>query len=267
MFARFLRTLHIYAKLQFLHLRIHMEYRLDFFVGVLGAFVQHLTGFVFITALFTTIPEIQGWSLWEMAFLYGLLVIPRGLVELLFDGTWRLRLLISTGEFDRLLLRPLSPLIQVFTQIFTLHSFGTTGLGILVLAYSSAELGLEWNIGKILFLLLTLFASSMLIASINFATNCIGFWEPNSTSTVPFLIVNTAELAKFPIELYAPTLQFIFSWILPYAFISYYPGLVLLNRPETSWLSYISIIPATIAMLLASVIWHSGLSRYQSAGH
>jgi ABC-2 type transport system permease protein len=241
MFARFLRTLHIYAKLQFLHLRIHMEYRLDFFVGVLGAFVQHLTGFVFITALFTTIPEIQGWSLWEMAFLYGLLVIPRGLVELLFDGTWRLRLLISTGEFDRLLLRPLSPVIQVFTQIFTLHSFGTTGLGILV--------------------------SSMLIASINFATNCIGFWEPNSTSTVPFLIVNTAELAKFPIELYAPTLQFIFSWILPYAFISYYPGLVLLNRPEASWLSYISIIPAGLAMLLTSVIWHIGLSRYQSAGH
>lgn len=267
MLARFLRTLRIYAKLQLLHLRIHLEYRLDFFVGVLGAFVQHATGFIFITALFTTIPQIQGWSLWEMAFLYGLLVIPRGLVELLFDGTWRLRLLLATGEFDRVLLRPLSPVIQVFTQMFTLHSFGTAGLGILILVYSSAELGLQWTIGKLLFLILTLFASSMLIASINFATNCIGFWEPTSTSTVPYLVVNTAELAKFPIELYAPALQFIFSWILPFAFISYYPGVLLLDRPEVSVISYLSIVPAIIALLIARTIWGIGLRRYQSTGH
>lgn len=263
----FLRLLGLYVKLQFLQFRIHMEYRLDFIIGFLGAFIKHLTGFIFLWGLFTAIPEVQGWDLWEMAFLYGLMVVPRGLVELLFDGTWRLRLLINTGEFDRVLLRPMSPLVQVFTQIFTVHSFGTTGLGFIILIYVSHQVGIVWTVGKLLYLLITLVSSTAIISSINLMTNCIGFWEPSATSTVPFMVANTTELAKFPLSIYSPALQFLFSWILPFAFISYYPGILLLDRPETTWVSYISMLPALILMGIANLVWRVGMTRYQSSGH
>lgn len=267
MISRISRSLHIYATLQFLHLRTHLEYRLDFTIGFIGAFIQHLTGFIFIWALFTAIPEVEGWTMWEMAFLYALMVIPRGIVELLFDGTWRLRVLVNSGEFDRILLRPISPFTQLFTQHFTVHGFGTVGLGYLILFYSSVEVNITWDLGKLIYLMVTIVSSSFIISSINLVTNCIAFWEPSATSALPFMVANTTELAKYPLRIYAPALQFIFSWILPFAFISYYPGVLLLDRPETTWISYISMLPAVIVILLARLVWRIGLSRYQSTGH
>jgi ABC-2 type transport system permease protein len=147
------------------------------------------------------------------------------------------------------------------------HSFGTFGLGFLILIIASKELALVWTVGKIFYLCLALICSITLIASINFTTNCISFWEPQPTSTVPFMIANTTELAKFPIEVYSPLFQFIFIWILPYAFVSYYPGVFLLDRPETSWVSYIIFVPALMTSFIAALTWRNGLTRYQSAGH
>lgn len=267
MLTQLRRTLRIYMKLQVLHIRTHMEYRLDFGIGVLAAFIQHFAGFVFIWSLFTAIPEIEGWSLWEMGFLYGLLVIPRGLVEVLFEGTWRLRYLVNTGEFDRLLLRPISLALQVLTQASSMHGWGTICLGFSMLIYASGKLNLTWSVGEYFYLLLTLVSSSILIASINFITNCIGFWEPSASSAFPFLIINTAEFAKFPVILYSSVFQFIFTWILPFSFISYYPGILLLDRSEASWISYIAPLPAVATLLFARLIWTLSLRRYQSTGH
>jgi len=99
----------IYGKLQLVHLRAHLEYEADFWIGIVGVVLTHGAGFVFVWAFFSSVPSIAGWGLWDTAFLYALSIIPRGLVEILCDGQWNLRMLVNRGEFDRLLVRPISP--------------------------------------------------------------------------------------------------------------------------------------------------------------
>jgi ABC-2 type transport system permease protein len=94
----------MYVKLQVLHTRAHLEYEADFWVGVLAMFLRYGAGIAFIWVLFSRVAEVGGWSQWEMLFLYALLLIPRGSVEVLANGQYRLGELVHGGEMDRLLL-------------------------------------------------------------------------------------------------------------------------------------------------------------------
>jgi ABC-2 type transport system permease protein len=262
------RHARVYAKLILLQQRSHLEYEADFWVGVLGATLTQVAGFVFVWVLFSQVPAVAGWTAWEVAFLYGLAVIPNGLREVLCDGTWRLRLLINRGEFDRLLVRPLSPALQVITQLSSVFGCGTAALGAYVVLRARAELGLAWGPGEWAFLLLTLVSGLVLLAAVDFATNCVGFWDPSANSSFPFLVHNLVELAKFPLTVYGRLVQFALTWVLPFAFMSYYPGTVLLGRPEASpLLGYASPVAAAVMVCVAALVWHRGLRRYQGAGH
>ena len=261
------RLVRLYARLQLLHIRIHMEYRLDFWIGNVGMVLRQLATFIFIWALFSTIPEIEGWTLWEVAFLYGLIVTPQGLVELFGEGPWRLRWLIYTGRFDLILTRPLSPVYQVFTQASGVHGLGNALLGLAVMSYALTQLGISWQTGHSIYLGLILLSSTILFASINLMTHSIAFWDPSSTSSFPYLIASLNDFAKFPVTLFGSVFQFLFTWILPFAFISYYPALLLLNRPESSALSYVAPLSGWLAALVASSVWRWAMRHYQGVGH
>lgn len=102
------RNLRLYFTLQLVQLRAAVEYRGDFWIGILGAMLQQAAGLVFISALFSQIPEVNGWTVWNIAVLYGLAMIPKGLTEFFCDGPWMLRSRVNSGEFDRVLVRPIS---------------------------------------------------------------------------------------------------------------------------------------------------------------
>lgn len=259
---------HIYTKLQLVHLRIFFEYEADFWIGILATMLRHGTGLVFVWVVFQRVPEVAGWGVWEIAFLYSLAIIPRGLTEVLCDGQWSLRLLVNRGEFDWLLVRPISPALQLITQRLSIEGIGSAVLGLVVLAIALGELDLSWGVSQHGFLLLTIISSVVLIGSINYATNCIAFWEPAMDGPVPFLVQNMLELAKFPITLYGRLIQAVLTWVLPFAFVSYYPGIVLLGKSAPhQGLAYASPVAGLAAGLVASVIWRWGLTRYQGVGH
>ena len=268
MLGRIADLARIYGKLQLLHLRTHLEYEADFWIGIVGTLATQGAGFVFVWVLLNRVPAVKGWTLWEVAFLYGLSIIPRGMAELFCDGSWRLRFLVNTGELDRLLVRPISPALQVITQIASIHGFGGVILGGVILVRASQESHVVWSPAHALLLVATLLGSLVLVGSINFATNAIVFWDQSANSSFSFLMQNFAEFAKFPVTLYGRAVQIFLTWVLPFAFISYFPGAVILGKPEVPpLLGYCAPVVGLIVALIASLIWRQGLQRYQGAGH
>lgn len=200
--------------------------------------------------------------------MYALSIIPRGLTELLGDGQWELRRLINRGEFDRLLVRPLSPALQVLTQFSSIHGLGSVLLGGVVLVRAHSALTLTWGVGMWLVLVLTVLSGTVVMSALNYATNCLGFWDSGSTSSFPFLMQNLAEFAKFPLTLYDRLVQGVLTWVVPFACVSYYPGLVLLGRPEAQpWMIVVAPLAASGMVVIAALVWRWGLTRYQGTGH
>lgn len=258
----------IYFKLQLLHIRTNLEYEADFWIGIIGTLLTHLSGVIFVWTLFDHIPVIEGWNLWEILFLYALVTIPRGLVELLCDGQWRLRLLVNLGDFDRILIRPISPALQVVTQYTSIHGLGGVILGCYILIIASSRLNYSWNVSNITFMILTLASSFILIGSINFLTNCIAFWNPGTKGAFPFLVIQFAEFTKYPITVYGSLVRFLITWIIPFAFISYYPGSILLGKSlRYPLLGYGAPFASLIILCVTAIIWRRGIARYHGVGH
>ena len=78
------------------------------------------------------------------------------------------------------------------------------------------------------------------------------------------------DLTGYPMTIYSGWFRRVFAYGLGFAFIAYYPTLLLLDRPDplglpaaTGW-----AIPAVagVAVLLASALWRFGVRRYRSTG-
>jgi ABC-2 type transport system permease protein len=265
---RLIHILRIYCKLQLLHLRIYLEYRADFWIGIIGMGLTQGAGLVFIWALFKRVPQVGGWNNWQIVLLYSLVLIPNGLTDLLYSGQWQLRSLVNKGELDRILIRPISPALQVISRESGIQGVGSVLLGTIVLSSTVHTLHLSWSVLQYGFLFLTLISSVLLMGSVNFATNCIAFWDASANSAFPFMVQYNMEFAKYPINLYSRLVQTFITWILPYAFVSYYPSLILLGQTGgLVWLGYCSPLAGPAMALVASIIWRRGLSRYQGTGY
>ncbi|QTR93510.1 hypothetical protein IEMOCGPF_00586 [Streptococcus equi subsp. zooepidemicus] len=101
------------------YLKQIMEYKADFVIGVFGVFLSQGLNLLFLTVLFQHIPALEGWSFSQIAFIYGFSLVPKGLDHLLFDNLWALgQRLVRKGEFDKYLIRPISPLFHVMVETF-----------------------------------------------------------------------------------------------------------------------------------------------------
>lgn len=257
-----------YFRLQLMQLRTAVEYNTDFWIGIAGATLTQVSGLVFISALFSQIPEVEGWTVWEIALLYALALIPKGLTELFCDGPWALRPLVNSGEFDRLLVRPIPPALQTATRIASIHGLGQTGLGIVVFVMAGNRIALDWSIGKALFLVMILVSGTVMIGAINYLVNLIAFWEPSADSAIPTLFSVMIDFAKFPLDIYNVLIRGLITVVLPYAFITYFPALVLLDKDSSlRWLGYLTPLVAATIVLVTALLWRLGINRYQGVGH
>lgn len=269
MTTAFLRkNLRLYFKLQLMQIRSTIEYAADFWIGIVGAMMLQASGLVFITALFSQIPSVAGWTVWNIVVMYGLAMIPTGLRELFCDGFWTLRAKVNTGEFDRVLVRPVSPALQSATAIVSIHGFGGVILGstLLTLGLTRSDVHLQW--WTIPYLLIVIVSSTVLVSSISMLINLTGFWEPSAQSALPTMLALMIDFAKFPIDIYNGAIRTFITFVLPYAFISYFPALILLDRDTGwKWLGLATPVAALWMVLVTRFLWGKALNRYQGVGH
>lgn len=266
--GRLRRNARLYLRLQFVQLRTVVEYRGDFWIGILGAALDQLGGLLFIWAFFGHIPEIKGWTVWQVAMLYGLALLPKGLTELFCDGPWTIRAKVNSGEFDRILVRPISPALQTATAIASIHGLGQVGLGTAILYLGASRAGIDWNPWKVIFLVIVLGCSTVMIGAINYLVNMIGFWEPSAQSAIPTMYARMIDFAKFPLDIYNIVIRLIVTVLAPFAFVSYFPALVLMEKDTNwKWLGYAAPLATLTVVFVVRWLWDKALRRYQGVGH
>ena len=79
-----------------------LQSKVDFLMGLFGFFFTQILGIAFLYLVFQQIPDLQGWTLEQLIFIYGFAQIPRGIDHLLTDNIWMIawRMVLS-GDFDR----------------------------------------------------------------------------------------------------------------------------------------------------------------------
>ncbi|MGN0584951.1 MAG: ABC-2 family transporter protein, partial [Ruminococcus sp.] len=107
-------------------------------------------------------------------------------------------------------------------------------------------------------------ASLFMIAIMNIAAATC-FWIINS-GYVMVMAVKFKDYARYPATIFNPVFKFIFTFIIPIAFIAYYPSLVVLRPDEIPILSWLSPAIGIVFFYISYKIWMKGAMSYSGTG-
>src|ERR1700744_1884870 len=129
----------LYLRLIRFSVRTQMEYRVNFCIQLVAQFGITFSEFLALWALLARFGQIRGWTLPEVCFFYATASIMFALSDGISRGFDQFGTLVRTGEFDRLLLRPRSTVLQLLGHELTLRRIGRLSQGLVVLG-----LGVRW---------------------------------------------------------------------------------------------------------------------------
>jgi ABC-2 type transport system permease protein len=259
------RHVRIYGVFFRQYLKGLLIHRVDFLVGAVAFIVSQSLGLLFLYIIFQNINQLAGFSANEVLLIYGISQIPKGIDHLFFDNIWLLPQRVRNGEMDRYLLRPINPLYAFLIERFQPDAFGEIILGISITVYSLTQVTVAVTIFKILGLVTFIVIGSFIFTAIKLATASTSFWIKNCYPLMQ-ITYDLNDYTKYPKIIYPKAIQFIITYIIPLALLSYYPTLFLLDR--ISFLGVLAyLVPVTSGLLIIALfIWHKGLKRYESAG-
>lgn len=249
------------------YLKALMHSRTDFFIGFLAFFMIQFGGIAFIALVFQQIPNLLGWSFFDLLFIYGFANIPRGLDHMFTDYLWLLAgNVIVTGEFDRYMLRPMHPLFQIVAQKFQPDGIGEVIIGIILVVYASTKSSIAFTPGKIAIFIVMLFFATLIYTSIKLFLASLAFWLKRSQSIL-FMFYQMSDFAKYPLEIYQKFIRTFITYIVPFALTAYIPASYFLGTSTLMESLGKMVIVSIIALTLGLVTFHSGMKQYESVGN
>jgi ABC-2 type transport system permease protein len=246
--------------------KVRLSYRGDFFIGLGTSMLATIFSFGFLLVLFSKIPQLAGWRLEEAVFLYGFGLIPFGLFNVLslniyeFGNTY-----IIEGKFDRVLLRPLSSLYQVLFEAFRVESLQEVATGTFAMWWATRRMGFAWTAGDAVLLALFALSGAVIYVSFFMMLSCVSFWFEDRIGVHP-PVWNLIAFGRYPLSVYSQWVQFLLSWLIPFAFASFYPSAHLLGRHELRDFAPLAPVVAAACFGLLLLAWNRGLRQYSSTG-
>ncbi len=262
--------LRLYFRMIGMQVRSEMQYRASFVAELVGNLLVTGLDFVMVAVLLMRFQAIGGWTLAEVVFLYGSSAVSFSLAEL-FVGTFdNFEQWVVRGDFDRVLLRPLPVIFQMLTGAFPLRRFGRLAQGTIALGVAFVLLKPVWNVGHWLFWGVMLAGGALFFMAIFVLGATLSFWSPQMHEVANIFTYGGQFMTSYPMHIYEAWLRSIFTFVIPLAFVNYYPALFLLGKPDPfglpGWVSFLAPLIAVAAFRGAIAIWRVGVRHYQSTG-
>lgn len=260
------RFFKIYMTFTSQYIKRLVHYRLDFAIGVLSFVFVQFSGILLITLVFQQIPDLNGYTFEQMVFFYGFFQLPRGLDHLITDNIWLIPNKIRKGDLDRHLLRPIDPLFQIIAERFQHEALGELIVGGLLIYITFPSLGITPTLPMVGLIVVLILIGSLIYTSLKLLTASISFWTMNSMQ-VMVTVYNISDFAKYPITIFPTIIQTMITYVVPFAFVSFFPAAVLLNQANGLSILIQSSIACMITGSCALWVWNKGLRGYESSGH
>ena len=150
-------------------------------------------------------------------------------------------------------------------ESFNIESIGSFLVGLGVLTYTSERLHLSFGIFDFIWLAISTASGGVILLSVFTILASVSFhFEDKFGISPPFY--NMIAFGRYPSDIFSKWLQFFLRWIVPFAFVAFYPSTHFLQRPEFKNLCYLSPVVAFVFVWIAARLWVFGVSRYSSTG-
>ncbi|HEX6516724.1 MAG TPA: ABC transporter permease [Nocardioidaceae bacterium] len=270
MAERLRETLRAYGLLAAMWIRVSMTYRASFAVLTLGQFVITGLDFVAILVMFANVDSIGGFGLAEIAFLYGGSSLGLGTADLVLGNIERLGTRIRLGTVDAMMVRPVSLFAQVCADEFALRRLGRITQSALVFGWSLFAVPVDWTAGRVLMVPYLLVFGTLIYLGIFTMGAAFQFWTTDASETANAFTYGGNTLTQMPLTIYPAEAVKALTFVVPLAFVNWYPSLYVLGRSDPfglpSALQFAGPVAAGVVCTAAALAWRAGVRRYRSTG-
>lgn len=263
-------ALYIYGRMVGIAIRGQMQYRWSFLLQTVGHLCATGIEFLGVWALFARFHSLSGWRLPQVALLYGMVNVAFALAEATSRGFDDFGRTVKQGDFDRVLLRPRSTVLQLAGQDFVLRRAGRLSQGVLVLCWAASTLGLAFTPWKILLLLFAILGGVCFFYGLLVLQATTAFWTTESLEVFNAFTYGGVFSAQYPVTIYPGWLRRLLTAVIPLAAVNYFPAMALLGKPDPLGSSFLfqclSPLLGITFLLIALQIWRLGVRHYCSTG-
>lgn len=268
--AELASDLSVFRRLVGARIRSDWQYRTSFFLFLLSQTLVAGLDLAVILVLFTNVKSLAGWSVEEVALLYGVSALSFGFADCMVSQVELASRHIKAGTFDLFLLRPVGSLLQLCAAEFALRRIGRSIYPAVVFVVALTKVDIAWTPLKVALVPVTLVASSVMWCSLWIITSSISFWTVETQELANSFTYGGQTLSHYPIDVLGSWLRRIVTFVVPLAFTSYLPVAYLLDRQPafgvSNTLAFASPLVALALALLANVVWRTAVRHYRSTG-
>jgi ABC-2 type transport system permease protein len=247
-----------------------LQYPLSFGLFCAGQVGATFLDFVALVVLQQTAHLLAGWTLPEVAYLYATGTLAFNLADVFASEVEYLPDRIRTGTFDRLLVRPVSPLLQLLAEEFALRRAAKVVESLAVLAYALWATDVDWTPLRVAMVPLTVVSGSVIFAAIWVTTATLAFWTTEASETASAFTYGGNLFTQYPLGVYGDWMRRFLGFVIPLAFVAYFPARYVLDKHDSLGLpralDFSAPLVAVIAVAVAARVWRAGLDHYTSTG-
>lgn len=263
-------SIYVYYRYVEVSVRSQMQYRASHTFQTIGHLLVTAIELLAIVALFERFGSLKGWSLPEVALMYGIVNIAFAFADAATRGFDQFGTMVRSGDFDRLLLRPRTTALQLAGRELTLKRIGRLTQGLVVLLWAAAELGVDWTPLKVGLTLEAIIGGAALFSGLIVLQATLAFWTTETLEIMNALTYGGVATAQYPLVIYLPWFRRLFTYVVPLAAVSYFPAIAILGRPDPLGSSvlfqYLSPLIGIGFLVVTLQVWKFGVRHYLSTG-
>ncbi len=247
-------------------IKSEMEYKASFIITLIGTCLNTLTAILGIIFLLQKFGSVGGWTIEEVIMTAGIAIFGHTFTEIFLQGLNHFYNNIKTGMFDQIMTRPRNLLFQVICSEFQINKIGRLIESIVLIVYGVVNANITWSLYKVFVFILIILGVNILFSALLVLKAAFCFWTVDGMELMNILQEGGRDLSSYPISIYKDWFAKIFTYIVPFGMVNYFPLVYLLDKREAPfWYGLTPLFTVFFfgAMLL---VWNRGVLAYKSTG-
>lgn len=260
----------VYLSFLKIHLKSMIEYR--------GAFISHCIAkimgwgadFLMLFVMISQVNDLDGWGPYEMLLLFGLQLFSYSMAGFFFYNIKEnIPRYIQLGEFDQVLTKPTNPLFFLMCREFNTGYFSNLVVAGAAIIIAFVQLQVKISIISFVWLVLAILGGTLIFSGIMMIQIIPSFWtiRTDAIGKVDWVF---QTISRYPLTIFSKVLQVALTFILPYAFINFYPAQIFISNGNLlempSFVKYMTLPVGIVFFCIMYLIWKKALKHYGSSG-
>lgn len=250
-----------------------VQYPVAYGIGIVSQWLSYTASAFALWVMVQNFHSLNGWNAYEVMLLYAMSLLSYAIgASFSFNVLRSMPQIASQGGVDELLVKPVHPLANLVGGNFNAGYLSHFTLSIALIVFTLVTLQVQMGLLKILWFAACVLGASMLHCA---AMLLLSFYSLRNFGNSPLapLYWDLQEYTHYPISVFCKSsivMQLIFTVLLPYGFIAFYPTQYFLGKSDFMMfhpvVQYLTPAVGLLAMGITVIVFSRLIKKYRSSG-